>query len=322
MNFMTTKGQTDLVASLLCSIDPHQRLKLLSIQNDTGQTPLHNALCLCQKLEYNNADFVTSLLQQLTPKERFSLIFSTDKLGRTPVQTAAQHGQTAFIKLLFSFLSAEQRIQIASARDKNGATSIHTASRGGNPHTVTYLLSSLNSGLQYEAICTQDINGETPIHVATAARQIFTLRSLLQCLKDHKVQAICIQNNGGSTPLQLAAINGDRNAIKALLKDLEGEQRIDVISSMIHTAAQFRHRDWVMKLLLETLSLEQRLILFNGAVKEDEGMSMTHGNSTFRKYREQVVNELVVKTKHSKSYLGFTGILCVFLLLTLSSIFA
>ena len=130
------------------------------------------------------------------------------------------------------------------------------------------------------------------------------------------MQAICIQNNGGSTLLRLAAINGDRNAIKALLKDLGGEQRIDVISLMIHTAAQFRNRDWAMKLLLETLSPEQRLILFNTAVNEDARPSVTQDHSTpaLREYREQVVNELTVemKIKHSKSYLGFTGTLCVF----------
>ena len=112
------RGHTELCVTLLSSLPPADRLKLILVD---GHTALHWAA-------YRGyTETVSGILSCLTADQQLQLLFTQKCDGRTALHDAAWRGHKETVKRLLDNLTPEQQLQLLSLQNKNGRTAHMTS---------------------------------------------------------------------------------------------------------------------------------------------------------------------------------------------------
>ena len=111
-------GHTELCVTLISSLSPADRLKLILVDDIT---PLHLAAWKC------HTETVSGILNCLTAEQQLQLLFTQDSDGNTALHDAAREGHTESAKTLLDTLTPEQQLQLLSVRNKEGKTASQEA---------------------------------------------------------------------------------------------------------------------------------------------------------------------------------------------------
>ena len=112
------RGHTELCVTLLSSLPPADRLKLILVD---GITALHTAAYR----GYTNT--ISGILNCLTADQQLQLLFTQDSIGDTALHDSAQRGRTETVKALFDNLTSEQQLKLLFVLDNAGKTACQLA---------------------------------------------------------------------------------------------------------------------------------------------------------------------------------------------------
>ena len=125
------RGHTELCVTLLSSLPPADRLKLILADK---RTALHRAA------RWGYTDTVSGILNCLTAERQKQLLFTLDKYGDTALHDAARYGQTEIVKTLLDNLTPEQQLKLLSVKNDKGMTASQRATGiSGNKNTEKIL---------------------------------------------------------------------------------------------------------------------------------------------------------------------------------------
>ena len=127
-------GYTETVSGIMDCLTADQQLQLLCTQNSDGDTALHDAARL------ENTETVKALLDIMTPEQQLQPLFTQNSDGNTALHKAALTGRTETVKTLLDNLTPEQQLQLLSVKNKDGETATqHAVGYYSNPDTITAL---------------------------------------------------------------------------------------------------------------------------------------------------------------------------------------
>ena len=114
------RGHTELCVTLLSSLPPADRLKLILIDKPIA---LHWAA-------YRGyIETVSGIMDCLTADQQPQLLFTQDIKGVTALHWAASKGHTEAVKTMLDNLTPEQQLQLLSVKDNGGNTASREAER-------------------------------------------------------------------------------------------------------------------------------------------------------------------------------------------------
>ena len=102
------RGHTELCVTLLSSLPPADRLKLILVNKYTA---LHWAA------HWGDTETVSGILNCLTAEQQLQLLFTQDSGGDTALHNAALWGHTETVKTLLDILTPEQQLKLLSVRN-------------------------------------------------------------------------------------------------------------------------------------------------------------------------------------------------------------
>ena len=103
------RGHTELCVTLLSSLPPADRLKLIRVNK---RTALHRAAY------WGYTYTVSGILNCLTAEQQLQLLFTQDFRGDTALHKAVQFGHTETVKRQLDNLTPEQQLQLLSVKNK------------------------------------------------------------------------------------------------------------------------------------------------------------------------------------------------------------
>ena len=112
------RGHTELCVTLLSSLPPADRLKLILV---TKYTALHSAA------SKGHTETVSGILNCLSADQQLQLLFTLDSDGDTALHDAALNGHTEIVKTLLDNLRPEQQLQLLSVQNYDGKTAFQRA---------------------------------------------------------------------------------------------------------------------------------------------------------------------------------------------------
>ena len=145
------RGHTELCVTLLSSLPPADRLKLIFVNK---QTALHWAAY------QGYTETVSGILNCLTADQQLQLLFTQDSDGDTALHDGARWGQTETVKNLLDNLTPEQQLKLLITQNSDGDTALHDAAREGLTETVKALLGNLTPEQQLKLLSVQNKEGK------------------------------------------------------------------------------------------------------------------------------------------------------------------
>ena len=146
------RGHTELCVTLLLSLPPVDRLKLILVDKLTA---LHWAAY------QGHTETVSGILNCLTADQQLQLLFTQESRGNTALHKAVQYGHTETVKTLLDNLSAKQRLKLLSTQNKKGNTALHDAAQDGDMRTVETLLDKITPEKKLKLLSVQNKEGMT-----------------------------------------------------------------------------------------------------------------------------------------------------------------
>mgnify|MGYP001796856465 CR=1 FL=1 len=151
------RGHTELCVTLLSSIPPADRRKLILVNKDTA---LHWAA-------YRGCtDTVLGILSCLTADQRLQLLFTQNSDGYTALHDAARNGRTQTVRILLDNLTPEQQLQLLPVQNIHGATALHYAAQRGHTESAKTLLDNLTPEQQLKLLSVKNKEGKTASQVS------------------------------------------------------------------------------------------------------------------------------------------------------------
>ena len=127
------RGHTELCVTLLLSLPPADRLRLIIVDVDT-LTALHRAAY------WGHTETVSGILSCLNADQQLHLLFTQDSFGNTALHYAARKRLTETAKTLLDIMTPEQQLKHLSVKDKEGNTASQEAvGYDGNSYTMRTL---------------------------------------------------------------------------------------------------------------------------------------------------------------------------------------
>ena len=125
------RGHTELCVTLLSSLPPADRMKLILVNK---RTALHSIAW------QGYTETVSGILNCLTADQQLQLLFTQDNSGKTALHYAARKGHTDIVKTLLDNLTPEQQLQLLSVKNKDGKTATqHAVGYNGTSYTMRTL---------------------------------------------------------------------------------------------------------------------------------------------------------------------------------------
>ena len=125
------RGHTELCVTLLSSLPPADRLKLILVNK---RTALHLAAF------HGYTETVSGILNCLTADQQLQLLFTQDSDGDTALHNAARWGRTEAVKNLLDIITPEQQLKLLSVKNEEGKTASQEAVRyNGTSYTMRTL---------------------------------------------------------------------------------------------------------------------------------------------------------------------------------------
>ena len=168
------RGHTELCVTLLSSLPPADRLKLILVDDITA---LHWAAF------HGDTETVSGILSCLTAEQQLQLIFTQDRLGDTALHYAALREHTETVKALLDDLTPDQQLKLLFTQDSFGDTVLHNAARWGHTDTVKSLLDNLTPEEQLKLLSVQNKKG------MTAGSGFYTNSDTLTALEQYQKEA-------------------------------------------------------------------------------------------------------------------------------------
>ena len=112
------RGDTEMCVTLLLSLPPADRLKLILVNKYT-------ALHLAAFQGYTET--VSGILSCLTADQQLQLICTQNSFGDTALHDAASKGRTETVKNLLDIITPEQQLKLLSVQNKEGKTASQAA---------------------------------------------------------------------------------------------------------------------------------------------------------------------------------------------------
>ena len=113
------RGHTELCATLLSSLPPADRLKLILVNKLTA---LHSAACR------GYTETVLGILNCLTAEQQLQLLFKQgSSSGKTALHYVAQEGNAETVKTLLDNLTFEQQLKLLTIQDNKRKTASQSA---------------------------------------------------------------------------------------------------------------------------------------------------------------------------------------------------
>ena len=106
-------GHTELCVTLLSSLPPADRLKLILV---------NDYIALHGSAYFGYTETVSGILNCLTADQQLQLLFKQDKYGATALHEAARMGRTESVTTLLDNLTPEQQLKLLSVQNKMGMT--------------------------------------------------------------------------------------------------------------------------------------------------------------------------------------------------------
>ena len=185
------RGHTELCVTLLSSLPPADRLKLILVNK---RTALHSAAY------WGRTETVSGILNCLTADQQLQLIFTQvmymydytalllqDSHGGTALHYAALRGHTETVKTLLDNLTPEQQLQLLFTQDSDGNTALHYAARWGHTETVKTLLDNLTPEQQLKLLSVKNKRGNTASQEAVGNYRTDTALEQYKTEADYKV---------------------------------------------------------------------------------------------------------------------------------------
>ena len=165
------KGHTELCVTLLSSLPPADRLKLILVNK---RTALH-----CAAYQgYTNT--VSGILNCLTADQQHQLLFKQDSVGDTALLEAACKGHTETVKSILDNLAPEQQLNLLLTKNCFGNTALHYAVREGHTETVKNMLDNLTPEQQLKLLSEKNAEGKTASQEAVGYYGTFYTMSTLE----------------------------------------------------------------------------------------------------------------------------------------------
>ena len=163
------RGHRELCVTLLSSLPPADRLKLILVNKYTA---LHWAAY------WGRTETVSGILNCLTADQQIQLLFTQDGYGNTALHYAAQV-RTETVKTLLDNLQPEQQLQLLFTQNKESDTAFHTSARKGHTETVTTMLDNLLPEQQLKLLSVKNKEGMTASQEAVGYDgNSYTMRTL------------------------------------------------------------------------------------------------------------------------------------------------
>mgnify|MGYP001791607788 CR=1 FL=1 len=171
------RGHTELCVTLLSSLPPADRLKLIL---SNKYTALHVAA-----LE-GHTETVSGILNCLTAEQQLQLLFTQNSFGNTALHDAARMGHTETVKTLLDNLTPEQQLQLLFTQDSDGDTALHYAARKGHTETVKTMLHNLTPEQQLQILSVQNKKGMT---ASEESARFYTNSDTMRTLEHYQKEA-------------------------------------------------------------------------------------------------------------------------------------
>ena len=125
------RGHTELCVTLLSSLPPADRLKLILVNK---RTALHWAAY------WDYTETVSGILSCLTADQQLQLLFTQDSFGNTALHYAARKRLTETAKTLLDIITPEQQLKLLPVKNEEGNTASQEAvGYGGTSYTLRTL---------------------------------------------------------------------------------------------------------------------------------------------------------------------------------------
>ena len=114
------RGHTEMCVTLLSSLPPADRLKLILVDEHTA---LHYAAYR------GHTETVSGILNCLTAEQQLQLLSTQDSDGNTALHYAARREHTETVKTMLDNLTPEQQLQLLAVQNKEEAAGYYRAER-------------------------------------------------------------------------------------------------------------------------------------------------------------------------------------------------
>ena len=166
-----TRGHAELCVTLLSSLSPADRLKLILVNKYTA---LHWATYS------GRTETVSGILNCLTADQQLQLLFTQNSDGNTALHYAARRGHTETVKILLDNLPPEQQLDLLSTQNRFGDTVLHVSAHRGHTETVRSLLHNLRPEQQLYLLSVENYVGKTASQFAANNKQ----KEIVEMLED------------------------------------------------------------------------------------------------------------------------------------------
>ena len=282
------KSHTDIITVILISLEPVNRLQLLTIREFT---PLHQAAF------YGNFKVVRCILNCLSAEQQLTLITTQDEEYKTAVHRALQGGSSDTIRVLLKCFTVNQRVSLLSELHANGRSVVQEAAWLGYSKLLTVILQSLPTYReQLQVISAKDMYGSNAIHTAVLKDHPETVKVLLSCLPtETRFLMISQFVSDNSIVVHKISLRGFTQILKVVLGLLPSELRMKLLSiedtsysrTAIHWAAD-RGQTESVETILECLPPQQQLKLL-GMRDRDHKTALQLAERLSRKVTHQLL---------------------------------
>jgi len=237
----TSTGSVPAVECLLNGLAINQRVQVLGVQDQNGDTALHLAASseqssVLQPLIYGlPADDLLTLVSKRNGKQetvihvavrkgsinvlsfflnqlshhKFTLLQAQDCEDRTALHTAALNNQTGQLELLLRGLTADSVYRLLSIQDADGNTGLHIAASAGHTNILKAMLGSTGGDDRLSLLKVCDKNGETLLHKASAKDDVNCFKCVWEVVSMESIShALALRNNNRESALSISMKRG------------------------------------------------------------------------------------------------------------------
>ena len=216
---------------------------ILTVKNNTGDTPLHKAL------KSGNVAAVQNMLKAVHGRYARDVLTARDKAGYAPVHFAVGVSNSDVGRsVLEAILSKGENnlMDIVGLQDPNFRTVLHTSIIISDYSSMNMIIDKLPRTVLSNLSKLTDIHGDTPLHLSCQSGNAGMTQYFLRNLDKRELPDILkIKNKDGSSPLHDAVRNADVKSAKIMIRNCNKKALADVLkcrdglgNTVLHAVAE------------------------------------------------------------------------------------